>query len=68
MKVFLQSSVDMAYLTHRGHWTWDRSNAASYPSTVRARNRCRNAGLEYMRLVVSYDDGTPPYDICIAVD
>lgn len=68
MKVFLQNSVNLAYLANHGQWTWNRDGALAFPSTVLARQRCDSGDLKDMVLVVCYCEGHVPYDIRIAIE
>jgi hypothetical protein len=68
MKVFLQNSVNLAYLANHGQWTWNREGALSFASTVLARQRCHSGDLRGMVLVVCHSEALPPYDIRIAIE
>ena len=68
MQVFLQNAVNLAYLGNRGQWTWRRQGAASFPTTLCARQRCHAAKLRDMLLVVCDGDAQPAYDIRIAIE
>ena len=68
MKVFLQNTMNQAYLAPHGQWTWIREAARAFASTALARNECVSAKLTDMRLVISYTDADSPYDIRIAIE
>ncbi len=68
MKVFLQNTMNQAYLARHGQWTWVREAARPFASTALAREECVSAHLTDMRLVISYADGDSPYDIQIAIE
>jgi hypothetical protein len=68
MKVFLQNSVNLAYLANHGQWTWNREGALSFTSTVLARQRCHSGALRDMVLVVCHSEAIPPYDMRIAIE
>ncbi len=68
MRVYLQHSTNLNYLSHPGGWTPGRQAAASFTSTRLAREECQSACLTQMRLVVSYFNQNDPYDILIPID
>ena len=68
MKVFLQNTINQAYLAPHGQWTWAREAARPFASTALARDECVSAKLSDMQLVISYSDGDSPYDIRVGIE